>query len=146
MLRDVVQVTILFQCFVWTKVGFSGVQIVRVETDSGFGSSYLNQTRLFQPTLLPGRYKNKEQSSIGCWLTGEYFSLDLICRVQPKNDALRNSDSEGSCSNVQTVQSVITTRQGWHGPKQSGVAVGVQQWVENTTKLSSLRLQGKQIL
>lgn len=66
--------------------------------------------------------------------------------MQPQNDALSNSDSEGSCSNVQTVQSVVTTRQGWGGPKQSAVAVGVEQWVENTTKLSSLRLQGKRIL
>lgn len=146
MLRDVVQVTILFQCFVWTNVGFSGLQIVRAETDSGFGSSYLTQMGLFQPNLLAGRYKNKEQSSTGCWLTGEYFRLDLICRVQPQNGALSNSDSEGSCSNVQTVQLVKTTKQGWDSPKQSGVAVGVEQWVENTTKLSSLRLQGKQIL
>lgn len=129
-----------------SECGVSGVQIVRAETDSGFGSSYLNQTGLFQPNLLAGRYKNKEQSSIGCWLTGEYFSLDLICRVQPHSDALSNSDTEGSCSNVHTVPSVITTRQGWDGPNQSAVAVGVEQWVENTTKLSSLRLQGEQIL
>lgn len=67
-----------------------------------------------------------------------------ICRVQPQNDVLSNTDSEGSNgSNVQTVQSVITTRQGWDGPKQSAVAVGVEQWVENTTHFSSLRLQGK---
>lgn len=61
--------------------------------------------------------------------------------MQPQKDALRTSDSEGSCSNVQTV---ITTRQGWDGPKQSGVAAGVDQWVETTQ--SSLRLQGKLIL
>ncbi|XP_056912440.1 serine-rich adhesin for platelets-like isoform X3 [Takifugu flavidus] len=90
-------------------------QIVRAETDSGFGSLYLNQTGLFQPNLLAGR-------------------------VQPQNDAPSNSDSEASCSNVQSVQSVAT-RQGLDSPQQSGVAVGVEQWVENTTKLSSLRLK-----
>eukprot|EP00066_Takifugu_rubripes_P025492 XP_011614758.1 PREDICTED: protein AKNAD1 [Takifugu rubripes] len=90
-------------------------EIVRAETDSGFGSLYLNQTGLFQPNLLAGR-------------------------VQPQNDALSNSDSEASCSNVQSVQSVAT-RQGLDSPQQSGVAVGVEQWVENTTKLSSLRLK-----
>lgn len=123
---------------------------MRAETDSGFGSSYLKPTGLLQPNLLAGRYKDKKQSSIACWLTGECFSLDLncgvsntICRVRPQNDVLSNTDSEGSCSNVQTVQSVITTRQGWDGPKQSAVAVGVEQWVENTTNFSSLRLQGK---
>lgn len=122
--------------------GFFGLQIVRAETDSGFGSLYLNQTGLFQPNLLAGRYKPKEQISIGCWVTGEQLSLELVvCRVQPQNDALSNSDSEASCSNVQSVQSVAT-RQGWDSPQHSGVAVGVEQWVENTTKLSSLRLKG----
>lgn len=70
----------------------------------------------------------------------------MICRVQQQNDALSNSDSEGSCSNIQTVQAVTTSRQGWDSPPQTGVAVGVEQWVENTRKVSSLRPQGEHIL
>lgn len=42
------------------------MQIVRAETDSGFGSSYLNPTELLQPNLLAGRYKDKKQNSIAC--------------------------------------------------------------------------------
>lgn len=69
---------------------------------------------------------------------------NAICRAQPQNDVLSHTDSEGSNgSNVQTVQSVVTTRQGWDGPEQPAAAVGVEQWVENTTHFSSLRLQGK---
>ncbi|XP_037642285.1 microtubule organization protein AKNA-like isoform X2 [Sebastes umbrosus] len=101
-------------------------RIVSPETDSGFGSSYLNQSAsgLFQPNLLTES-------------------------VQSQNDGLSTSGSEGSCSNLQTaIHSAPLTSQRWASPHPSvqtqscGAAAAVQRWVESTTKEPSVRLQG----
>ncbi|GLD58581.1 AT-hook-containing transcription factor-like protein [Lates japonicus] len=104
-------------------------RIVSPETDSGFGSSYLNQSGSgsFQPNLLT------ESSS-----------------VQSHNDGLSSSDSEGSCSNLQTaIHSASLNSQWWASPHPSvqtqscgGAAAAVELWVESTTKEPSVRLQG----
>ncbi|XP_051263550.1 uncharacterized protein LOC127367591 isoform X1 [Dicentrarchus labrax] len=103
-------------------------RIVSPETDSGFGSSYLNQSASgsFQPNLLSES-------------------------VQSQNDALSSSDSEGSCSNLQTaIHSASLTSQRWASPHPSvqtqscGAAVAVERWVESTTKEPSVRLQGSE--
>ncbi|XP_044074332.1 protein AKNAD1-like isoform X3 [Siniperca chuatsi] len=92
-------------------------RILSPETDSGFGSSYLNQSAsgAFQPNLLT----ESEQS---------------------QNDGLSSSDSEGSCSNLQTaIHSSVQTQ-------SCGAAGALEQWAENTTKEPSVRLQCEQIL
>ncbi|XP_055359565.1 protein AKNAD1-like isoform X3 [Betta splendens] len=89
-------------------------RIVSPETDSGFGSSYLNQSGSgpFQPTHLT-------------------------------ESGLRSSDSEGSSSNLQTaIHSVSLTSQQWAAvPNQCGGAVAVEGWVEGTAIRPSERLQ-----
>ncbi|KAI3375007.1 hypothetical protein L3Q82_021535, partial [Scortum barcoo] len=100
-------------------------RIVSPETDSGFGSSYLNQS---------GSGPNVLTES-----------------VQSQNDDVSSSDSEGSCSNLQTaIHSVSLTGQRWASPhpsvqaQSSGAAVAVERWVETTTKEPSVRLQGSE--
>ncbi|KAM7379239.1 hypothetical protein PAMP_004804 [Pampus punctatissimus] len=98
-------------------------RIVTPETDSGFGSSYLSQSAsgAFQPNL-------------------------LIESVQSQNDGLSRSDSEGSCSNLQTA--IHSASQRWADPHSSvqtqfcGATAAVELWVESTTKEPSVRLQG----
>ncbi|XP_075954208.1 uncharacterized protein aknad1 [Anarhichas minor] len=101
-------------------------RIVSPETDSGFGSSYLNQSASgpFQPNLLTESGPSQ-------------------------NDGLSSSDSEGSCSNLQTaIHSASLTSQRWASPYPSvrtqspGAAADVERWVESTTKEPSVRLQG----
>ncbi|XP_040911516.1 uncharacterized protein LOC121193345 [Toxotes jaculatrix] len=101
-------------------------RIVSPETDSGFGSSYLNQSASgpFQPTLLTDS-------------------------LPSHNDGLSGSDSEGSCSNLQTAfHSASLNSQRWASPHPSvqtepcGAAAAVDLWVERTTKEPSIRLQG----
>ncbi|XP_054452556.1 microtubule organization protein AKNA-like [Anoplopoma fimbria] len=101
-------------------------RIVSPETDSGFGSSYLNQSGsgLFQPNLLTES-------------------------VPSQNDGLSSSDSEGSCSNLQTaIHSASLTSQRRASPYPSvqtqscGAAASLERWVESTTKEPSVRLQG----
>ncbi|XP_072220563.1 uncharacterized protein [Leuresthes tenuis] len=96
-------------------------RIVSPETDSGFGSSFLNQSSsgTFQPNL-----------------TGSVRSLS-------------RSDSEGSCSNLQTaIHSAALTDHQWANPHTSvqlqhrEAAAAVELWVESTTKEPSVRLQG----
>ncbi|XP_031137213.2 microtubule organization protein AKNA-like isoform X1 [Sander lucioperca] len=103
-------------------------RILSPETDSGFGSSYLNQSASgpFQPNLLTES-------------------------VHSQNDALSSSDSEGSCSNLQTaIHSASLTSQQWVSPHPSvqtqscGAAAAVERWVESTTKEPSVRLQGSE--
>uniref|UniRef100_A0A8D3CZJ9 AKNA domain-containing protein n=1 Tax=Scophthalmus maximus TaxID=52904 RepID=A0A8D3CZJ9_SCOMX len=103
-------------------------RIVSLETDSGFGSSYLNRsaTGSFQPTLLI------ESSS-----------------VPSHNNGLSSSDSEGSCANLRTtVHPASLDVQRWatsHPSVQTqfcGATAAVERWVESTTKESSVRLQG----
>ncbi|KAM9349925.1 uncharacterized protein aknad1 [Symphorus nematophorus] len=100
-------------------------RIVSPETDSGFGSSYLNQSASgsFQPNLFTES-------------------------VQSQNDALSSSGSEGSCSNLQTaIHSASLSIQRLASPhpsfqtQSSGVAAAVERWVESTTKEPSVRLQ-----
>ncbi|KAM4552319.1 uncharacterized protein aknad1 isoform 2-T2 [Odontesthes bonariensis] len=100
-------------------------RIVSPETDSGFGSSYLNQSPsgTFQPNL-----------------TGS---------VQSQSDGISRSDSEGSCSNLQTaIPSAALTDHQWASPHTSAqlrhreAAAAVELWVESTTKEPSVRLQG----
>ncbi|XP_034411274.1 microtubule organization protein AKNA [Cyclopterus lumpus] len=99
---------------------------VSPETDSGFGSSYLNQSASgpFQPNLLTERGPTQD-------------------------DGLSSSESEGSRSNLQTaIQSASLTSQRWASPSPSvqtqscGAAAAVERWVESTTKEPSVRLQG----
>ncbi|XP_070830179.1 microtubule organization protein AKNA-like [Chaetodon trifascialis] len=101
-------------------------RIVSPETDSGFGSSYLNQSASgpFQPNLLPES-------------------------AQSQSGALISSDSDGSCSNLQTaIHSHSLTSQRWASPhpsiqtQSSGAAV--ERWVESTTKEPPVRLQGSE--
>ncbi|KAM9323156.1 uncharacterized protein aknad1 [Pholidichthys leucotaenia] len=102
-------------------------RIVSPETDSGFGSSYLNQ-------LDPGPFQPNPLSEHG----------------QSQNEGVSSSDSEGSCSNLQTaIHSAALTdhrhRLSPHPSVQtqlSGVAAAVELWVESTTKEPSVMLQG----
>ncbi|XP_056246478.1 uncharacterized protein LOC130178375 isoform X1 [Seriola aureovittata] len=102
-------------------------RIVSPETDSGFGSSYLNQSTTDGP-----------------------FQSNLLTEsVQSHNDALSSSDSEGSCSNLQTaIHSASLNSQRWASPHPSvqtqscGAAAAVELWVESITKEPSVRLQG----
>uniref|UniRef100_UPI0037E85A5C microtubule organization protein AKNA-like n=1 Tax=Semicossyphus pulcher TaxID=241346 RepID=UPI0037E85A5C len=98
-------------------------RIVSPETDSGFGSSDLNQSASgsFQPNQLT------------------------------ESNGLSSSDSEGSCSNLQTaIHPASLTSQRWASPHPSvrtescGAAAAVERWVESTTKEPSVRLQGDQ--
>ncbi|XP_067461756.1 protein AKNAD1-like isoform X1 [Thunnus thynnus] len=100
-------------------------RIVSPETDSGFGSSYLSQSAsgAFQPNLLTES-------------------------VQSQRDGLSSSDSEASCSNLQTA--IHPVSQWWAGTRPSvqtqscGAAAAVELWVESTTKEPSVRLQGSE--
>ncbi|KAM8728487.1 uncharacterized protein aknad1 [Acanthopagrus schlegelii] len=103
-------------------------RIVSPETDSGFGSSYLNQSGSgsSQPNLLTES-------------------------VQSQNDALSSSGSSGSCSNLQTaIHSASLSSQRWASPHPSvqtqscGAAAAVERWVESTTKEPSVRPQGSE--
>ncbi|XP_034558049.1 uncharacterized protein LOC117826230 isoform X2 [Notolabrus celidotus] len=90
----------------------SSQRIVSPETDSGFGSSYLNHSASgsLQPNLLTES-------------------------VQSQSDGISSTDSEGSCSNLQTAIHSLRTQ-------PSGGAGAVERWVEKTTKETSVRLQG----
>ncbi|KAK5888910.1 hypothetical protein CesoFtcFv8_014959 [Champsocephalus esox] len=95
-------------------------RIVSPETDSGFGSSYLNQS------------------------TSGSFQQNLLTEsVQSQNDGLSSSASEGSCSNVQTAIHPVPQR--WASPHPSvqtqPCGAAVEHWVESTTKEPSVRLQ-----
>ncbi|XP_028449305.1 AT-hook-containing transcription factor isoform X2 [Perca flavescens] len=104
-------------------------RILSTETDSGFGSSYLNQSTSgpFQPNLLTES-------------------------VHSQNNALSSTDSEGSCSNLQTaIHSASLTSQRRVSPHPSvqtqscgAAAAAVERWVESTTKEPSVRLQGSE--
>ncbi|CAJ1072100.1 microtubule organization protein AKNA-like isoform X3 [Xyrichtys novacula] len=103
----------------------SSQRIVSPETDSGFGSSYLNQSASgsFQPNLQTDS-------------------------AQSQNDGMNSTDSEGSCSNLQTaIHSASLTSQQWTNlsrqPQSCGGAGAVERWVESTTKESSVHLQGE---
>ncbi|XP_034744654.1 protein AKNAD1-like isoform X1 [Etheostoma cragini] len=103
-------------------------RILSPETDSGFGSSYLNQSA-----------------------SGPFHPNLLTESVHSQNDALSSSDSEGSCSNLQTaVHSAFLPSQRWASPHPSvqtqscGAAAAVERWVESTTKEPSVRLQGSE--
>ncbi|KAM3865951.1 uncharacterized protein aknad1 [Diretmus argenteus] len=104
-------------------------RIVSPETDSGFGSSYLNQsaTGPFQPKLLT-------QS------------------VQLQNDRVSGSDSEGSCSNLQTAihpATLTSQRRASTQPtahtQSCGAGAAVELWVESTTKEPGVRLQESEL-
>ncbi|XP_043989833.1 uncharacterized protein LOC122841011 isoform X2 [Gambusia affinis] len=90
------------------------------ETDSGFGSSYLNQsaTEAFQPNVLTGS-------------------------IRSKCDDLINSDSEASCSNLETtIHTVaVATNSSIKTLHCEAGAAAVELWVENTTQEPSVRLQ-----
>ncbi|XP_033993124.1 microtubule organization protein AKNA-like isoform X2 [Trematomus bernacchii] len=95
-------------------------RIVSPETDSGFGSSYLNQS------------------------TSGPFQQNLLTEsVQSQNDGLSSSASEGSCSNVQTAIHPVPQR--WASPHPSvqtqSCGAALERWVESTTKEPSVRLQ-----
>ncbi|XP_032387981.1 microtubule organization protein AKNA isoform X2 [Etheostoma spectabile] len=103
-------------------------RILSPETDSGFGSSYLNQSA-----------------------SGPFHPNLLTESVHSQNEALSSSDSDGSCSNLQTaVHSAFLTSQRWASPHPSvqtqscGAAAAVERWVESTTKEPSVRLQGSE--
>ncbi|XP_068427136.1 microtubule organization protein AKNA isoform X2 [Clinocottus analis] len=105
------------------KTSSPSQRFVSPETDSGFGSSYLNQS------------------------ASEPIQLNLLTESGlSQNDGLSGSDSEGS-SNLQTaVQSASLSSQRWVRPStsvqtQSGGAA-VERWVESTTKEPSAKLQG----
>lgn len=66
--------------------------------------------------------------------------------MRSQEDDLSSSDSERSCSMLQTaVHSATPTNRRWADPHPSDAAVVVEQWVESTTKVPSFRLQGEQI-
>ncbi|XP_053186678.1 microtubule organization protein AKNA-like [Scomber japonicus] len=96
-------------------------RIVSPETDSGFGSSYLSQSApgVSQPNLHPES-------------------------VQSQNGGLSSSDSEGSCSNLQTT--IHPASQWWASPQtqSGGAATAVELWVKSTTKEPSVRVQGSE--
>ncbi|XP_041660297.1 microtubule organization protein AKNA-like [Cheilinus undulatus] len=103
-------------------------RIVSPETDSGFGSSYLNQSG-----------------------TGSFQTNLHTESVQSQNDGLSSADSEGSCSNLQTaIHSASLSSK--HGAcphpsvktQSSGAADAVERWVESTTKEPPVRLQGSE--
>ncbi|KAM4729069.1 uncharacterized protein aknad1 isoform 2-T2 [Anableps anableps] len=95
-------------------------RILSPETDSGFGSSYLNQsaTEAFQPDFLTGS-------------------------IRSKCDDLSNSDSEASCSNLETtIHTVaVATHSSIRTLHCEAAAAAVEMWVESTTKEPSVRLQ-----
>ncbi|XP_069367950.1 microtubule organization protein AKNA isoform X2 [Paralichthys olivaceus] len=94
-------------------------QIVSTETDSGFGSSYLNRSASgsFQPNL-------------------------LIESVSSHNDGLSSSDSDGSCSNLQTTIHPVSLNIPSLQTQFCGAAAAVELWVESTTTDPLVRLQG----
>ncbi|XP_047223603.1 uncharacterized protein LOC124869661 isoform X3 [Girardinichthys multiradiatus] len=95
-------------------------RILGSETDSGFGSSYLNQsaTKTFQPN-------------------------DLTGSVHSEYEDLSNPDSEASCSNLETA--IHTDAVAAHSSIQTlhceEAAAAVKLWVESTTNEPSVRLQ-----
>ncbi|KAM8851405.1 uncharacterized protein aknad1 isoform 2-T2 [Spinachia spinachia] len=98
-------------------------RIVSPETDSGFGSSYLNQSPSgpLQPNLLAESGR-------------------------PQNVGLSSSDSEGFVSNMQTaIHSASLSSQRWASPdppvqaQSCAATAAVERWVESTTK-PSIRL------
>ncbi|MEQ2169301.1 hypothetical protein GOODEAATRI_023772, partial [Goodea atripinnis] len=94
-------------------------RILGSETDSGFGSSYLNQsaTKTFQPN-------------------------DLTGSVHAEYEDLSNPDSEASCSNLETA--IHTDAVAAHSSIQTlhceEAAAAVKLWVESTTNEPSVRL------
>ncbi|XP_067330157.1 microtubule organization protein AKNA-like isoform X2 [Channa argus] len=100
-------------------------RIVSTETDSGFGSSLL---------------------------ASGTFQTNLLTESVPSNsDVVSCSDSEGSCSNLQTaIHSASQTTQQWTSPHpsvqthSSGATVAVECWVKNTTKEPVVRLLGSE--
>ncbi|XP_014872534.1 uncharacterized protein aknad1 [Poecilia latipinna] len=82
------------------------------ETDSGFGSSYLNQsaTEAFQPNVLTGS-------------------------IHSKCDNLNNSDSEASCSDLETtIHTVAVATNSSIQTVHCEAAAAVELWVKSTTK------------
>nr|XP_012772156.2 protein AKNAD1 isoform X4 [Maylandia zebra] len=100
-------------------------KMVSSETDSGFGSSYLNHSGSgsFQSNLLPES-------------------------VLSQKEGLSSSDSEDSCSHLQTAIHPAITGYQWASPHPSvltqhcGATAGVDLWVDSTTKKPSAMLQG----
>ncbi|XP_055007900.1 microtubule organization protein AKNA-like [Boleophthalmus pectinirostris] len=91
------------------------------ETDSGFGSSYLNQ-----------------------FASGS-FQQNLNESFQSQKAPISSSDSEGSCSNLQTTIEPVTKAQRAVPPvrsEQPGASNPVQQCLESTTKEAIFRVQG----
>ncbi|XP_029929898.1 uncharacterized protein aknad1 [Myripristis murdjan] len=101
-------------------------RIVSPETDSGFGSSYLSQSA-----------------------TGPFHPKLLTESVQLQNDGLSGSDSEGSCSHLQTAIHSATLpgqrRASSHlssvQTQATGAGTAVGLWVESTTKTPPATLQ-----
>ncbi|XP_072296580.1 uncharacterized protein [Eucyclogobius newberryi] len=94
---------------------------VSLETDSGFGSSYLNQ------------------SASGS------FQQHLNERFHYQKDPVSSTDSEDSCSNLQTTIEPVTKTQRALSSVRSelpGASPSVQQWVESTNKEGLFREQG----
>ncbi|KAK2822316.1 hypothetical protein Q5P01_022381 [Channa striata] len=100
-------------------------RLVSPETDSGFGSSYLNQSA-----------------------SGSFQSNLLSESVHSHNDVVSSSDSEGSHSNLQTaIHSASLTSQRWSSShtslqtQSSGAAVAVECWVKSSNK-EPVKVQG----
>ncbi|KAM4557464.1 uncharacterized protein aknad1 [Fundulus diaphanus] len=95
-------------------------RILSSETDSGFGSSYLNQSasETFRPNVLTGS-------------------------VHSKSDDLSNSDSEASCSNLETAIHTVAepARSSNRTLHREAAPAALDLWVESSTKEPSVRLQ-----
>uniref|UniRef100_A0A1A7XKV5 Si:dkeyp-51f11.3 n=1 Tax=Iconisemion striatum TaxID=60296 RepID=A0A1A7XKV5_9TELE len=91
-------------------------RIVSPETDSGFGSSYLNQSA-----------------------SGTFQQNSASGSVPSQSAGLSGSDSDGSRSNLDTE---IHSAQPSVQTQLCGAAAAVELWVESTTKEPPLRLQG----
>lgn len=123
------------------------------ETDSGFGSSYLNQsaTEAFQPNVLTGRSGKgfpdfSDFSAASAHRPqGKLKSAAFFSSIHSKCDDLNNSDSEASCSNLETtIHTVaVATSSSIKMLHCEAGAAAVELWVENTTQEPSVRLQSK---
>lgn len=100
-------------------------KMVSLETDSGFGSSYLNHSG-----------------------SGSFQSNLLAESVLSQKEGLSSSDSEDSCSHLQTAIHPAITGYQWASPHPSvltqhcGATPAVDLWVDSTTKKPSAMLQG----
>ncbi|KAK7945709.1 hypothetical protein WMY93_001437 [Mugilogobius chulae] len=92
----------------------------RNETDSGFGSSYLNQ------------------SASGSVQQNESF--------HSQNDPVSSTESEGSCSNLQTtIEPKVQRTFPSVGSELPIASNSVQQWVENANKETIFKVQGRHL-